>query len=75
MDRGQSRRSGGIERSPRPAVAIPAGLEARFRALRAAGDTKQAATEVIRGYGPVLLRYLRGLLGAPSRYGSPPPTR
>ena len=38
-------------------------IEARLRALLAAGDLKQAATEAIRGYGPDLLRYLRGLLG------------
>ncbi len=38
-------------------------IESRLRALLAAGDLKQAATEAIRGYGPDLLRYLRGLLG------------
>jgi RNA polymerase sigma-70 factor (ECF subfamily) len=38
-------------------------LEARLRALLAEGDLRQAATEIIRGYGPQLLRYLRGLLG------------
>lgn len=38
-------------------------LEVRLRTLLAAGDLRQAATEAIRGYGPDLLRYLRGLLG------------
>lgn len=37
--------------------------DARTRDLLAAGDLKQAATEIIRAHGPQLLRYLRGLLG------------
>jgi RNA polymerase sigma-70 factor (ECF subfamily) len=38
-------------------------LEIRIRELLSVGETRQAATEAIRGYGPGLLRFLRGLLG------------
>ncbi len=38
-------------------------VEARLRALLAAGILKAAATETLRAYGPQLLRYLRVLLG------------
>lgn len=37
-------------------------LEARIRELVAAGDTRGAATEAIRGLGPQVLRYLRAML-------------
>ncbi|BDG10703.1 RNA polymerase sigma factor [Anaeromyxobacter paludicola] len=37
-------------------------LEARVRALLAAGDERGAATEAIRGLGPDVLRYLRTVL-------------
>ena len=53
-----SRRGGRREDS----AGTPDSLEARLRALLAAGDLKRAATEALRGYGPALLRYLRGLL-------------
>jgi len=39
-------------------------LEIRIGELLASGNMKQAATEAIRGYGPALLRFLRGLLGS-----------
>jgi len=52
----------GGQRSDRAATPDP--LDARLRALLAAGDVKGAATAAIRGYGPDLLRYLRGLLGS-----------
>ena len=39
-----------------------AALEQRVRALSAAGDFAEAATEAIRGLGPQVLRYLRSLL-------------
>jgi hypothetical protein len=39
-------------------------LEIRIGELLACGDMKRAATEAIRGYGPALLRFLRGLLGS-----------
>jgi len=42
----------------------PDPLEIRIGELLACGDMKQAATEAIRGYGPALLRFLRGLLGS-----------
>jgi RNA polymerase sigma-70 factor (ECF subfamily) len=38
-------------------------LDRRIAELLAAGGHRQAATEAIRGHGPALLRYLRGLLG------------
>lgn len=38
-------------------------LEERIRALLAAGDARAAAVEAVTGYGPEILRYLRGLLG------------
>ncbi len=37
-------------------------LEARVRALLAAGDPAAAATEALRGHGPAVLRYLRSML-------------
>lgn len=37
-------------------------MEARVRAAMAAGDHRAAATEVIRGYGPRILGYLRRVL-------------
>lgn len=45
------------------AATPPDPLERRIRGLLDSGDVKRAATEAIRGYGPGLLRYLRGLLG------------
>jgi len=44
------------------AATCPDPLERRIRGLVDSGDVKRAATEAIRGYGPGLLRYLRGLL-------------
>lgn len=44
-------------------MSVSESLEGRVRGLLAVGDLRQAATETIRGYGPDLLRYLRGLLG------------
>jgi len=45
-------------------VGAPASpVELRIRALLAEGDTRAAATDAIRAYGPELLRFLRGLLG------------
>ena len=41
-------------------------LEIRIRELLSVRDTRQAATEAIRGYGPALLHFLRGLLGSHS---------
>jgi RNA polymerase sigma factor (sigma-70 family) len=38
-------------------------LGIRLRQLLSDGDLKGAATQTIRGYGPELLRFLRGLLG------------
>lgn len=37
-------------------------VEARIQQLIAAGDLRGAATEAIRGFGPQVLRYLRGVL-------------
>lgn len=41
-------------------------LEEGIRRLLAAGDRRGAAAEAVRGYGPEILRYLRGLLGSES---------
>lgn len=53
--------AGGTETST-----LPDPLENRIRELLSVGDIRQAATEAIRGYGPDLLRFLRGLLGSHS---------
>jgi RNA polymerase sigma-70 factor (ECF subfamily) len=45
------------------APTCPDPLEIRIRELLSVGNMRQAATEVIRGYGPHLLQFLRGLLG------------
>ena len=37
-------------------------IEERVRELLAAGDTRSAATEAIRGFGPQVLQYLRAVL-------------
>jgi len=52
-------KGGGATGSTGPAPDV----EARVREALAAGDLRLAATETVRGYGPQLLRYLRGLLG------------
>jgi RNA polymerase sigma-70 factor (ECF subfamily) len=41
----------------------PDPLEIQIRGLLSVGNLRQAATEAIRGYGPYLLQFLRGLLG------------
>lgn len=62
------------EDSPRPGARSDSGsskkpaeaansLDVRVAGLLTSGEVKQAATMVIRGYGPGILRYLRALLG------------
>lgn len=45
-----------------PAVTAGPELESRTRALLAAGDVRAAATGILRGLGPQVLRYLRSVL-------------